>query len=119
MNRYSKQDEDLAEVRLAKMRERIRKNFPDGRAPLQWRKDSDTRLVSHCGRFAIEKHGEGDATRYTAKLQPHSVIGARLFTAEQAKEVCNRHASPLPLDLPPEPRQTEMATEREPGSDDE
>jgi hypothetical protein len=118
VNRYSKQDEDMAEIRLAKIRERIRKtNFPDPHAPLQWRKDSDTRLVSHCGRFAIEKHGEGDAVRYTAKLQPHSVIGARLFTADAAKEICNRHASPLPLEPP---KQRELAgVEREPGCDDE
>ena len=116
MSKYSKLDEEAAETKLAKMRERIRRNFPDPRAPLQWRKDSETRLVSHCGRFAIEKHGEGDAVRYTAKLQPHSVIGVRLFTAESAKEVCNRHASPLPLD---EPVQRELVTDREPGSDDE
>lgn len=94
-------NDDEAEIKLAKMRERIRKNFPNPRDPLRWRKDSDTRLVSTCGRFAIEKHGEGDATRYTAKRQPHAVLAHRLFTAEQAKEVCNRHASPLPLDDKP------------------
>jgi hypothetical protein len=93
-------NDDEAEIKLANIRERIRKNFPNPRDPLRWRKDSDTRLVSTCGRFAIEKHGEGDAVRYTAKRQPHSVLGQRLFTAEQAKEVCNRHAFPLPLDQP-------------------
>jgi hypothetical protein len=115
VSKYSKLDEDLAEARIAKIRERIRQNFPNLRAPLQWRKDSESRLVSQCGRFAIEKSGHGDAVRYTAKVQPHAVIGVRLFTAEQAKEVCNRHASPLPL----EPVQQELVTDREPGSDDE
>jgi len=107
-------DDAMADARMQKARERIRKNFPDERAPLQWRRDSPTRMVSTCGRFAIEKHGEGDAARYTAKLQPHSVIGARRYTLEQAKGDCNNHASPLPL----EPRLNE-AVEREPGSDDE
>lgn len=104
-------EEDLTEVRLAKARERIRKNFPNERAPLHWRKDSPTRLVSGCGRFAIEKHGEGDATRYTAKLLPSSIIGNRRYTLEEAKEDCCRHVSPLPLEAP--------VTDREPGSDDE
>lgn len=107
-------DDERAETKLRLARERIRKNFPDERAPLQWRRDSATRMVSSCGRFAIEKHGDGDAARYTAKLQPHSIIGSRRYTLEQAKEDCNRHASPLPL----EPGLSE-AVEREPGSDDE
>lgn len=110
-------DEDIADVRLAKVREKIRRNFPDGRAALHWRHDSPTRLVSTCGRFSIDKHGEGDAQRYTAKLQPNTVIGHRRFTLEQAKEDCNRHASPLPLEEPP-PAQTPFV-EREPGCDDE
>jgi hypothetical protein len=110
----SRAEDETAELRMFKVRERIRKNFPDERAALQWRRDSATRLVSTCGRFAIEKHGEGEAARYTAKLQPHSIIGNRRYTLEQAKEDCNSHASPLPL----EPPLTE-AVEREPGSDDE
>lgn len=109
-------EDGTAEVRIAKMSEKIRKNFPDARSPLHWRRDSATRLVSTCGRFAIEKTGEGDATRYTAKLLPHSVIGNRRYTVEQAKEDCAAHASPLPLEpaVPPAP-----LVEREPGCDDE
>lgn len=114
LSKRAARDDDTAEVRLAKARARIRKNFPDERAPLQWRRDSGTRLVSTCGRFAIEKHGEGDAARYTAKLQPHSIIGSRRYTVEQAKEDCNRHASPLPLEAP-----ITAPVEREPGGDDE
>lgn len=115
MSRYSRQDDDTAEIKLAKMRARIRKNFPNPNAALQWRKVSASRIVSHCGRFAVDKHGEGDAVRYTAFLLPLTVIGARLFTSDAAKEVCNRHASPLPLESP---QQAELV-EREPGSDDE
>lgn len=114
MNRYTRADDDMAEVKMAKIRERIRKNFPNAHAALQWRKQSNTRIVSHCDRFAIDRAGEGDAVRYTAILKPHSILAARLFTLEQAKEVCNRHASPLPL----EPQQPALI-EREPGSDDE
>lgn len=110
-------DDDTAELRIAKVRERIRKNFPNVRAALQWRRDSPTRMVSTCGRFAIEKVGEGDAARYTARLQPHTIIGARRYTAEQAKEDCNCHASPLPLEPPPQPELP--LVDREPGSDDE
>lgn len=109
-------DEDTVEAKLAKAREKIRANFPDARAPLTWRRDTPNRLVSTCGRFHIDKHGEGDAARYTAFLRPTSVIGNRRYTVDQAKEDCNRHASPLPL----EPVQRELApvTDREPGSDD-
>lgn len=110
----SRAEDDRADARLQKARERIRQNFPNERAPLTWRKTSATRIVSHCGKFAIEKTGDGDATRYTAKIQPHSIIGNRRYTLEEAKDDCNRHASPLPL----EPPITE-AVEREPGSDDE
>lgn len=110
-------DDDTVEAKLAKARAKIRANFPNARAPLTWRKDSPTRIVSSCGRFHIDKHGEADAVRYTATLRPHSIIGSRRYTIEQAKEDCNRHASPLPL----EPEQPELAAvvEREPGSDDE
>ena len=83
---------------LEEVRAKIRKNFPDPRSPLQWRRDSPTRMVSTCGRFAIEKRGEGDAARYTAILQPRTPIGHRLYTVDAAKEVCSRHASPLPLE---------------------
>lgn len=103
-----------AEALMQKARARIRKNFPNERAALQWRRDSPNRLVSTCGKFAIEKSGEGDGVRYTAKKQPHSIIGNRRYTLDEAKEDCNRHASPLPL----EPGLNE-AVEREPGSDDE
>lgn len=93
------QDETRAERKLREARERIRKNFPDERAPLHWKKDNDTRISSTCGRFWIERRGEGDAARYTAMMKPYAVLGATLATAAQAKEVCNRHASPLPLEL--------------------
>jgi hypothetical protein len=110
-------EDETSALRIARARERIRKNFPNERAPLQWRRDSPTRMVSTCGRFAIEKSGEGEAVRYTAKLQPHSIIGCRRFTVEQAKEDCDRHASPLPLESPGTPELP--LVEREPGSDDE
>jgi hypothetical protein len=109
MTRSAPGNEDLLEHRLAEARKRIRRNFPKVTAALRWRKDSDKRLVSMCGRFSIERHGEGEKARYTAKIQPHSVIGVALASAQQAKEVCERHASPLPLEMP----------EREPGCDDE
>jgi hypothetical protein len=109
-------DEDVVEIRLAKAREKIRRNFPNERAALHWRRDTPTRLVSICNRFAIEKTGEDEGARYTAKLLPHSIIGSRRYTVEQAKEDCCRHASPLPLEAPQQP---ELITEREPGSDDE
>lgn len=95
MSKRTRAQDDAAEVELAKVRDRIRKNFPNPRAPLTWRKDSETRLVSSCGRFAIEKHGEGKEARYTAKRQPHTIIAYNRLTAEAAKEDCNRHASPL------------------------
>lgn len=94
-------EEEIAEARLAQVRARIRKYFPDERSPLQWRRDTPNRLLSTCGRFAIEKSGEGDAVRYDAKLKPSTIIGHRRYTLEQAKEDCNRHASPLPLEGPP------------------
>lgn len=92
-------EDDSSEVKLAQVRERIRQNFPPARAALRWRKDTERRLVSECGRFAIEKTGDGDSARYVAKMQPHSVIGVRLYTAEAAKQICDRHASPLPLEV--------------------
>lgn len=116
-NAILKAQEDTADVRLAKAREKIRKNFPNARAPLTWRKESATRIVSNCGRFAIDKHGEGEGVRYTARKMPHSIIGNRRFTLEQAKEDCCRHASPLPLEPPPAAAAAPVV-EREPGSDD-
>jgi hypothetical protein len=113
--RNAAEDARLAH-KLEKARERIRKNFPAERAPLQWRRVSENRLTSHCNRFSIERTGTGDAARYTAILEPASIIGARRYTVDEAKQDCNRHASPLPLE--PEPSLTE-AVEREPGSDDE
>lgn len=92
--------DDAAEIKIKRVREMIRKNFPNPRAALTWRKETDSRIVSTCGRFAIERHGEGDTARYTAKLQPHGVIGVSLHSADLAKEICNRHASPLPLEDP-------------------
>lgn len=83
---------------IDEIRARIRKNFPKERSPLRWRKVNDRRLVSACNRFVIERRGEGDAARYTAKLKPDTVIGHRLLTAEQAKTLCEQHASPLPLE---------------------
>lgn len=110
-------EDDRAETKIAKARERIRANFPDARAPLTWRRDSATRMVSTCGRFSVEKHGDGEAARYTAKTGL-TVIGHRRYTAEQAKDDCCRHVSPLPLE-PEKPAQADILTEREPGSDDE
>ena len=108
-------DEDRIEAKLAQARAKIRANFPNARSPLTWRRDSATRIISGCGRFHIDKHGEGEAARYTAVLRPASIIGNRRYTVDQAKEDCCNHASPLPL----EPVQRELVTDREPGSDDE
>lgn len=108
-------DDTMAEIKLNKVRERIRRNFPDIRAPLQWRRASATLMVSLCNRFAIEKVGEGEAARYNAKLLPNSVLGHRRYTLDLAKDDCNRHASPLPLEPPPQL----PLIDREPGSDDE
>ncbi len=137
MGKVANLDDDLAELQLAKVRARIRRNFPNERAALQWRKEAFNRFVSTCARFAIERHGEGEAARFTAKLQPATVIGHRLYTIEAAKEVCERHASPLPLEAPaidagavgsgvPAPIAAPEASaevlpirEREPGEDDE
>jgi hypothetical protein len=107
-------EDERAGAAIAAARARIRKNFPNERAALQWRRVSANRLLSHCGQFAIEKSGSGEATRYTAKRVPNEVIGARLYTVEEAKQACDAQASPLPL----EPGLNE-AVEREPGSDDE
>jgi hypothetical protein len=111
--RHAAEDSRL-DARMAKARAKIRRNFPNERAAVQWRRVSANRLLSHCGQFEIERSGTGEAARYTAKRLPSSVIGARLYTVEEAKQACDSQASPLPL----EPPITE-AVEREPGSDDE
>ena len=80
------------------VRAKIQKNFPKERAALRWRNVSDNLMVSMCDQFAVEKHGQGDAARYTAKIRPNTVIGHRLMTFEKAKELCEQHASPLPLE---------------------
>lgn len=107
-------DDDVAEVRLAKIRAKIQRNLPKERSPLHWRKVADRLMRSHCNRFQVEKRGDGEAVRYYAFILPDRVIGHRLLTADQAKEVCERHASPLPLDAPA----TTPVVDREPGSDD-
>lgn len=99
-------EDDVLEVRIAKVREKIRKNFPNPRAPLMWRKASASMIVSTCGRFWIEASGEGDTRRYKAMMKPHTVIGFALLTPDAAKEVCNRHASPL---IPAEPKEDPRA----------
>jgi hypothetical protein len=90
--------EELQALTLDHVRARIRNNFPKERSALRWRKVNEHRIVSVCDRFVIERRGEGDATRFWAKLKPDTVIGHRLFSAERAKEICEQHASPLPLE---------------------
>jgi len=111
---------------LAKVRAKIRQNFPKERKALIWRKVSENTIRSECGRFRIERRGEGAAERFTAFLHPATVIGHRMGTAAMAKEVCEQHASPLPLEpleKPVQPTLSGPATlplvEREPGSDDD
>jgi len=97
-----------------------RRNWPKERKALIWRKIDERRSRSHCNRFQVERRGEGEATRYFAFILPTTVIGHRLASLEQAKEVCERHASPLPLEPPQaEPAPQVPPIEREPGSDDE
>lgn len=120
-------EDDRAEVALQRIRQRIRaRNFPKERSPLRWRKITDRIIRSHDDRFQVEQRGEGEATRYFAFLLPATVIGHRLLTPEQAKEICEQHASPLPLEVKP-PAVAPAASltpevfhvEREPGCDDE
>lgn len=93
-----------------------RRNWPKERSPLRWRKVADRLYRSNCNRFQVERRGEGASTRYFAFILPTTVIGHRLLTEEQAKQICERRASPLPL----EPPAAEMfLVEREPGEDDE
>jgi hypothetical protein len=107
-------DDARADAELRRARERIRKNFPNERQAVQWRRSSVNQLLSLCGKFSIEKSGKDDGVRYTAKRLPNEIIGNRRYTLEEAKQDCDAVASPLPL----EPRLNE-AVEREPGSDDE
>lgn len=83
---------------IDEVRARIRGNFPKERSPLRWRKFADRILHSQCNRYSVERRGEGDATRYYAFILPTTVIGHRLLTADQAKQICERHSSPLPLE---------------------
>lgn len=92
--------DELLDHRILKVREKIRKNFPSSTSSLVWRKASENRIVSTCGRFAIDRFGSGDAVRFNARMLPMTVIGHRLTTAAQAKEVCDRHVSALVLPLP-------------------
>jgi hypothetical protein len=123
-DRTRAEQQELDDQRLARVRERIRRNMPKERSPLQWRQ-TGKRMVSHCGQFAIEKSGKGDATRYTAKLvmkTGETTIGHRQFTFEAAKQICCNYASPLPLEPGQHGNTPEPATptrEREPGEDDE
>lgn len=93
-------DESIADAKIQKLRERIRKNFPKERSPLRWKKVSESKIVSERGRFWIERHGEKDAARYTARMKPYTTIGHRLYSADEAKRLCEAHASPLPLETP-------------------
>jgi hypothetical protein len=90
------------------------RNSPKERSPLHWRKVTERIVRSTCERFQVERRGEGDSTRFFAFIRPDKVIGHRLLTEEQAKQVCEGHASPLPLEPAPEP-----FIEREPGCDDD
>lgn len=118
------EEQSLEDLRISRVRERIRRNMPTERAPLQWRQ-TGKRMVSTDGCFAIEKEGKKEAARYTAKrIAPtgETIIGHRLFTFEAAKEICCNHASPLPLEPAKNERQTadlgpSPDREREPGED--
>lgn len=94
------QDETVIDPRIQRVRDRIRRNFPKENAPLHWKKISESRIESTCGRFWVDKHGKGEAVRYTAMMKPLTPLGHRLMSAEQAKGICERHASPLDLPLP-------------------
>lgn len=83
---------------IDEVRAKIRKNFPNERSPLRWGKISDRIIRSTCRRFQIERRGDGDATRFYAFILPDKVIGHRLLTADQARSICESHASPLPLE---------------------
>ncbi len=104
----------MAHLTFEQVRAKIQRNKPKERAPLRWRKVNEHCIVSTCERFVIDRHGDGDAARFTAKLRPMTVIGHRCLTADQAKSICEAHASPLPLEEPPAP-----VVDREPGCDDE
>ena len=92
-------DDEAADRAIAEARERIRRNFPRVHAPLNWRRVSKNTLsaVGHGKTYYVDRSGEGDATRYRARIHPQTVLGDRLMTAEQAKDLCERDASPLDL----------------------
>jgi len=116
------------------VQEKIRRNFPKEHKPLLWQKVTDRIIRSACGRFQVEKRGDGPQSRYYAFIRPDTVIGYRMGTPEQAKEICDHHAAAL-LKPPPAPihhAATDKApgdvvkapdnvfpVEREPGSDDD
>jgi hypothetical protein len=83
---------------LDDVRAKIRRNFPNERSPLRWGKISDRIIRSTCGRFQVERRGDDDAARYFAFILPTTVIGHRLLTEDHAKQICEQHASPLPLE---------------------
>jgi hypothetical protein len=83
---------------IDRIRRKIRYNFPRERSPLRWGKVSDRCIRSTCNRFQIERRGDGDAQRFYAFILPDTVIGHRLMSAEQARTICEQHASPLPLE---------------------
>lgn len=93
--------DEFADKALVALRHKIRRNFPNERSPLRWKKVSNTKIVSDDGHFLIEKTGDGDAARFTAKRLPKTILGSRLYTAEEAKTLCNKEASPLPLEPKP------------------
>ena len=80
-----------ADTKIQKIRERIRRYFPSEGAKIIWQKASPNRIESLDRRFSVERLGSGDATRYTAKMKL-TVIGHRLLTAREAKEICERYA---------------------------
>lgn len=91
-------EEQEAERAIARAKAICQRNMPDPRAPLQWKKLSESVIASTCGRYRIARHGEGVTERFSAYLFPNAVLGERLITVQEAKDICGRHASPLPLE---------------------
>jgi len=75
-------------------------NWPNKRSPLIWRRLDERHTRSHDNRFQVERRGDGDSERFFAFILPTTVIGHRLASLEQAKEICEQNASPLPLETP-------------------
>ena len=84
-----------------KVRSKIQRNMPKVRKPLEWKKITERIIRSKCDRFQIERRGEDEGTRYYAFILPDIVIGHRLATPEFAKQVCEQHAVPKPLEVTP------------------